>query len=119
MDTYNAQYKLKALQRKAEAVWQDIDLLVTPTAGTIYKIAEVNAEPVVCNSNLGYYTNFMNLLDLSATAVPTGFQANGLPFGITICAPAFQDDQLLSLADKLQQKSAKTLGATGISWQKS
>ncbi len=119
VDTYNAQYKLKALQRKAEAVWQDIDLLVTPTAGTIYKIAEVNAEPVVCNSNLGYYTNFMNLLDLSATAVPTGFQANGLPFGITICAPAFQDDQLLSLADKLQQKSAKTLGATGISWQKS
>ena len=119
VDTYNAQYKLKALQRKAETVWQDIDLLVTPTAGTIYKIAEVNAEPVVCNSNLGYYTNFMNLLDLSATAVPTGFQANGLPFGITICAPAFQDDQLLSLADKLQQKSAKTLGATGISWQKS
>ncbi len=119
VDTYKAQYKLKALQRKAEAVWQDIDLLVTPTAGTIYKIAEVNAEPVVCNSNLGYYTNFMNLLDLSATAVPTGFQANGLPFGITICAPAFQDDQLLSLADKLQQKSAKTLGATGISWQKS
>jgi allophanate hydrolase len=119
VDTYNAQYKLKALQRKAETVWQDIDLLVTPTAGTIYKISEVNAEPVVCNSNLGYYTNFMNLLDLSATAVPTGFQANGLPFGITICAPAFQDDQLLSLADKLQQKSAKTLGATGISWQKS
>ncbi len=119
VDTYNAQYKLKALQRKAETVWQDIDLLVTPTAGTIYKIAEVNAEPVVCNSNLGYYTNFVNLLDLSATAVPTGFQANGLPFGITICAPAFQDDQLLSLADKLQQKSSKTLGATGISWQKS
>jgi allophanate hydrolase len=119
VDTYNAQYKLKALQRKAETVWQDIDLLVTPTAGTIYKISEVNAEPVVCNSNLGYYTNFMNLLDLSATAVPTGFQANGLPFGITICAPAFQDDQLLSLADKLQQKSTKTLGATGISWQKS
>jgi allophanate hydrolase len=61
----------------------------------------------------------MNLLDLSATAVPTGFQANGLPFGITICAPAFKDNQLLILAGKLQEKSAKTLGATGISWQKS
>lgn len=119
VDTYNAQYKLKALQRKAGAVWQHIDMMVTPTTGTIYKIAQVNADPVTCNSNLGYYTNFMNLLDLSATAVPTGFQANGLPFGITICAPAFQDAQLLKLAAKLQEKNTKTLGATGISWQKS
>jgi allophanate hydrolase len=119
VDTYNAQYKLKALQRKAEAVWQHIDIMVTPTAGTIYKIDEVNADPVTCNSNLGYYTNFMNLLDLSATAVPTGFQANGLPFGITICAPAFKDKQLLELAEKLHEKNPKTLGATGISWRKS
>jgi len=119
VDTYNAQYKLKALQRKAAAVWSDVDLIVTPTAGTIYKIDEVNAEPVTCNSNLGYYTNFMNLLDLSATAVPTGFQANGLPFGITICAPAFKDSQLLMLADTLQSMAPKTLGATGIPLQKS
>lgn len=119
VDTYNAQYKLKMLQRKAEAVWHDIDIMITPTAGTIYKIAEVNAEPVTCNSNLGYYTNFMNLLDLSATAVPTGFQANGLPFGITLCAPAFNDGQLLMLADTLQSMEPKTLGATGIPFQKS
>jgi allophanate hydrolase len=119
VDTYNAQYKLKALQRKAEAAWSDVDLIVAPTAGTIYKITEVNAEPVICNSNLGYYTNFMNLLDLSATAVPTGFQANGLPFGITICAPAFNDSQLLMLADTLQSIRPRTLGATGIPFQKS
>jgi allophanate hydrolase len=61
----------------------------------------------------------MNLLDLSATAVPTGFQANGLPFGITICAPAFKDKQLLELAEKLHEKNPKTLGATGILLQKS
>lgn len=118
VDTYNSQYKLKALQRKADAVWNDIDLIVTPTAGTIYKIDEVNAEPVICNSNLGYYTNFMNLLDLSATAIPTGFQSNGLPFGITICAPAFNDAQLLTLATAMQGDPDKTLGATGISLQK-
>ncbi len=114
VDTFNAYYKLKALQRKSEAIWNDIDVMVTPTAGTIYKIAEVNAETVVCNSNLGYYTNFMNLLDLSATAVPTGFQENGLPFGITLCAPAFKDTQLLQLAASLQQMTVKTLGATGF-----
>jgi len=113
-DTYESQYKLKALQRKAEAVWHDIDVMVTPTAGTIYTIEQVIADPVLCNSNLGYYTNFMNLLDLSATAVPTGFQKNGLPFGVTICAPAFQDTALLKLAAKLQAQTSKTAGATGL-----
>ncbi|MEQ1487581.1 MAG: allophanate hydrolase [Methylotenera sp.] len=100
-DTFNAMYKLKALQRKAEAVWLDIDVLVTPTAGTIYTIAEVQADPVQTNTNLGYYTNFMNLLDMAAIAVPTGFYSNGIGFGITISAPAFSDGALLNLAKKL------------------
>lgn len=117
-DTFAAFYKLKALQRRAAAVWQEIDIMLTPTAGTIYSIAEVNAEAVRCNSNLGFYTNFMNLLDLSATAIPAGFQENGLPFGITICAPAFKDRQLLWLAVRLQQLNAKVLGATGMLYQK-
>ncbi len=105
-DTFNAMYKLKALQRKAEAVWCDIDVpridvLVTPTAGTIYTIAEVQGDPVQTNTNLGYYTNFMNLLDMAAIAVPTGFYGNGIGFGITISAPAFSDNTLLNLAKKL------------------
>jgi allophanate hydrolase len=115
-DVYTSQYKLKALQRKAEVVWNDIDIIVTPTVGTIYTIEEVNADPVRCNSNLGYYTNFMNLLDFSATAVPTGFQSNGLPFGVTICAPAFMDNQLLILAAKMQNINAMPLGATGLAF---
>ena len=77
--------------------------------GTIYTVAEVEAEPTVCNSNLGYYTNFMNLLDLSAVAIPTGFQANGLPFGATIAAPANCDNMLLALAEKMHY----ALGVTG------
>ena len=110
-DTYRSMYKLKAMQRQCAGIWDDVDLIVTPTAGTIYKIDEVNADPVRCNSNLGYYTNFMNLLDLSAVAIPSGFQKNGLPFGITVCAPAFSDVQLLDLANQVQQKTAQTLGA--------
>ena len=66
-------------------------MLVTPTAGTTYTIDEVQADPISLNTNLGYYTNFMNLLDLAAIAVPAGFQADGLPFGITLAAPAFTD----------------------------
>ncbi len=106
-DTYAAMYRLKALQRKADAVWQQInvpgiDVLVTPTAGTIYTIAEVQADPIQTNTNLGYYTNFMNLLDMAATAVPIGLQSNGLGFGITLSAPAFSDDALLNLARRLE-----------------
>lgn len=109
VDVYAAQYKLKALQQKCAAVWDDIDVLLTPTAGTIYRLTEVEAEPVICNSNLGYYTNFMNLLDLCAVAVPAGFQQNGLPFGTTLGAPAFCDSMLLTLAEKMQQ----ALGISG------
>lgn len=117
-DTFSALYQLQALKRKTESVWDAVDVLVTPTAGTIYKISEVNAEPVSCNSNLGYYTNFMNLLDMSATAVPAGFQSNGLPFGITIFMPAFGDSALLYLAEKIQSNAAGTLGATKLPFNK-
>lgn len=111
-DTFNALYRLKALQVAAARVWDALDFIITPTAGTIYTIAEVDADPVQTNTNLGYYTNFMNLLDLSAIAMPAGFQSNGLPFGITACAPAFNDARLLDLATRLDQQYPRKLGAT-------
>jgi allophanate hydrolase len=91
-------YKLEELRRKAEPVWQEIDVLLTPTAGTIYTVAEIEADPVRLNSNLGYYTNYVNLLDLCAVAIPAGFLPNGLPWGVTLAAPAGQDERLLLLA---------------------
>ena len=99
-DAYTSGYRLKALQRDAAQVWSEVDVVLTPTAGTVYTLAEVAADPLQTNSNLGYYTNFMNLLDLSATALPAGFQANGLPFGVTLFAPAFHDAALLALAQR-------------------
>lgn len=104
-DTYAALYRLKALQRRIEPVWDDIDVLLTPTAGTIYTVAQVEADPVRTNSNLGYYTNFMNLLDLAAVAMPSSFQPNGLPFGITLAAPAFCDGMLLDLGARFVKES--------------
>lgn len=111
-DAFSAFYRLKALQRETAPVWDRVDILVTPTAGTIYTIAEVEADPIRTNSNLGLYTNFMNLLDLSAIAVPAGFQANGLPFGITLIAPAFADEALCALGDAAQRAAVGTMGAT-------
>ena len=113
-DAFSAYYRLKLLQRQSAPVWDAIDILVTPTAGTIYRLDELEAEPVKLNSNLGYYTNFMNLLDLAAIALPAGFQRNGLPFGVTFAAPAFNDEILCSLGDLAQRAAVKTMGATGL-----
>lgn len=113
-DAYAALYRLKELKRSADRAWESVDCIVTPTAPRHYTIAELGAEPIKLNSNLGYYTNFMNLLDYAATAVPAGFQADGLPWGVTLFAPAFQDVPLLHLAAKLQRGRVKSAGATTL-----
>jgi allophanate hydrolase len=77
-----------------------MDVMLLPTTGTTYTIEEVRAQPVALNTNLGYYTNFMNLLDLAGLALPAGFRSNGLPFGITLVAPAFSDLALTSLGER-------------------
>jgi allophanate hydrolase len=111
-DTFAHLYKLRAFKRTCDAVWDDIDVMLTPTAGTIYRVEEMQADPIRLNSSLGYYTNFMNLLDLAATAVPAGFQNDGLPFGVTLIAPPHQDGPLLHLASRMQQALGGRLGAT-------
>ena len=114
VDAFAGYYRLKELRRQTAPVWEAVDVVVTPTAGTIYTIAEVEADPIRLNSNLGYYTNFMNLLDLAAIAVPVGFQKNGLPFGATLAAPAFADEALCALGDVAQRAMVKTMGAAGL-----
>jgi allophanate hydrolase len=111
--TFRAMYRLAELRRAADAVWRDIDVMLLPTAGTVYTVAELAAEPIQLNTNLGYYTNFVNLLDLAGIAVPFAFRADGMPFGVTFLAPAFLDDQLADLAAAWQARLDLPLGATG------
>jgi allophanate hydrolase len=80
-----------------------MDVLFLPTTGTIYTHKAVTDDPIGTNTNLGYYTNFVNLLDLAAVAVPAGFRANGLPFGASFIGPAFSDEALLILADRFHR----------------
>ena len=111
-DTFAALYKLKALEVQTQSSWATMDCLVLPTASTPYTIAAVEADPIRLNSNLGYYTNFVNLLDLSAVAVPTGFMTSGMPCGVTLVARSGQDFSLLTLAARLHPASVSTVGAT-------
>lgn len=112
-DVFAAYYRLKALRRAIAPLWNHIDVLVTPTASSIFTIAQVEADPIRLNSQLGYYTNFMNLLDLSAIAIPVGFVDNGLPFGITLAAPAFSEAWLCTVGDAVHRAAGLGMGATG------
>jgi allophanate hydrolase len=111
-ETFRAIYRLQELKAETAPVWKQIDFFLLPTVGRTYKIAEVEADPVQLNTNLGYYTNFVNLLDLAAVATPAGFAQNGLPFGVTLVGPAFTDTALLSMAGKLHQNYDATAPLT-------
>jgi allophanate hydrolase len=112
-DAFRSIHRLADAKRAATEAWGDIDVLVTPTAGTIYKIADVDWDPIRLNTNLGYYTNFVNFLDLAGVAVPAGFREDGLPFGITLVGRAWSDESLLRLADRFHRASVEHAGALG------
>jgi allophanate hydrolase len=111
---FEGEYARKRLLRQTEPVWSQVDLLATPTAGTIYRLADLETDPVRLNANLGYYTNFMNLFDLAGVAAPAGFRSDGLPFGITLVGPRGTDRALLRIAGHVQRASVTTLGALQV-----
>lgn len=111
---FKAQYRLNALKAQCEAQLAPLDCLLTPTAGRCFSIADMLAEPIARNSDLGYYTNFMNLLDMASIAVPTAMADNGLPFGVTLVGPAFTDRALLSLGKRFEALFELPLGATKL-----
>lgn len=110
-DTFRAMYQLEEYRAATAPVWKTMDLMLLPTTGTTYKIAEVEADPVRLNSNLGYYTNFVNLLDLAALAIPAGFRPNGLPFGVSLIGPAGSDWPLLDVGARLEEVRVTVVGA--------
>jgi len=114
VDAFRGAYRLEALRQHARATFERIDLLLLPTSGTIYTLEELEADPIGANSNLGRYTNFANLFDLCAIAVPAGFQANGLPAGVTLIAPAFRETMVAGIATRLHRTAEVPAGATGL-----
>ena len=111
-ELFRAEYRLQELRRQTEPTWQKIDALLLPTAGTHYTIDEVSKEPLVLNANLGRYTNFVNLLDLSGLALPAGFTEKRLPFGVTLLGPAFAEQTLCAIGGRLQASLGLRVGAT-------
>ncbi|MBK0034236.1 allophanate hydrolase [Erwinia sp. S43] len=114
VDTFKAEYLRAELTRQIQQTLSQFDALVVPTSPTIHTLEEMKQEPVRYNSQFGTYTNFTNLADLSALALPGPFRADGLPAGITVIAPAWYDRALAEFGRRWQQQQALSLGATGL-----
>jgi allophanate hydrolase len=113
-DAFAAFYRLEELKRISDQVFRRIDALLLPTTPTIYTVEQVLADPIELNSRLGTYTNFVNLLDLCALAVPAAIRADGAPSGVTLVAPAGQDALLASIGRALHAESRLPLGALDL-----
>ena len=113
-ETFSALYRLQGLRKIAERAFAEMDAIVLPTAPTAYSTAQVLANPIELNSRLGTYTNFVNLLDLCGLALPSTIRSDGIPFGITLLAPAGNDALLASVGRVFHADTALKMGAKGL-----
>ncbi|MEO6148285.1 MAG: amidase family protein, partial [Sulfuriferula sp.] len=113
VDTFKAEYRRAELKRVLDEVLANFDALLVPSTPTLPTLDAVAAAPITVNSQLGIYTNFVNLGDCAALALPAGWRSDGLPFGVTLIAPAWRDHALLEFAQRWQRHAPWTLGATG------
>jgi len=106
VEAFEGAQRLAELRAATRTVWERADALLLPTAPTMFTAAEIAEQPIVRNAQLGTYTNFVNLLDLCAIAVPASARADGLPFGVSLIAPAGAERALLTLAGRWRDEQS-------------
>jgi allophanate hydrolase len=105
-DAFRGQYRLAELKCATAPVWQRVDALAVPSVPCFPTVQELAADPVGPNTRLGTYTNFVNLLDLSALAIPCRPRPDGLPAGITLIGRRGEDARLAACALRIEQAFA-------------
>jgi allophanate hydrolase len=106
VDAFRGIHRLQELRAWCDRIWERADALLLPTVPTTFTRAEIAEQPVARNLVLGRYTQFANLLDLAAVAVPAGTTPDGRPVGVTLLGPAFSDERLLHTAHELIEEAA-------------
>jgi allophanate hydrolase len=117
-DAFSAQYQLQAYKKICDAQVNAVDFILTPTCPTQFTREELRQEPIKYNSILGTYTNFMNLLDYTATNIPVGCTENKVSWGVTLFSHAFTDMKLLSYGGALHEALNLSQGTTDFPLQK-
>lgn len=114
VDAFDALYRMDAMRRDAEIFWAEADVLVVPSTPRPFLIEEILEEPFSRNIDVGYYSYFVNVLDLCALAMPNGFLPNGMPTGITVIGPSWTDDRLAEIAQHIARQTQRMCSeATG------
>ncbi len=108
VDAFAALQRLQELKAEVGRLWQQMDVMVVPTIGTTFTVEEVQARPIDCNTMLGHYTHFGNLLDLLGVAVPLGTAADGRPHSATLLGAACSDDIVLQFAAHVLDEPRET-----------
>ena len=117
VDAFDGQYRLAALRREAETLLAPFDVMLVPTTPTMPTLAALAGEPVLRNSELGYYTNFVNFFDMAALALPAAWRADGLPAGVTLIGPAGSDQRLAAFGETLEALFDGAASADAIAFQ--
>lgn len=113
VDAFRALQRLQELRSDVAQLWDSMDVMIVPTIGTTFTVPEVQADPIACNTKLGHYTHFGNLLDLTAVAVPAGLTSDGRPVSLMVIGPALSDDTVLAVAAKLLGETRAVGGGDG------
>ncbi len=111
-DGFMAMNKLQTLHAHTTQVWQSVHALLLPTVPSVPTLAQVQAEPISCNTRLGHYTHFVNLLDCAALAVPAGYWSSGVPYGVSLIGPAWSEARLCQLATAIGHTGRQTSAFT-------
>ena len=103
VDAARSTYRLAELRREVDRYWKIADVLVLPTVTVHPTLAEVAADPLGVNTQLGTYTTGTNLCDLCAITVPAGPQGPDGPNGpgVTVLGPAWSDRLVAQAASHL------------------
>lgn len=117
VDVFRNEYRRQELSRQIEQSFGQFDAILVPTTPAFPTMKELEDEPVLANSRLGMYTNFVNFMDWSALAIPVGFRDDGLPFGITLIAGRWEEPRLLDLGRRWLSDAPRLLGATAVEYQ--
>lgn len=104
VDGFKAQYRLGELRREVWAQLDGIDVLVTPTVPRPFTVLEMQAEPLLRNNQIGYYTYGVGPLNLCGLAVPAALRNDGVPFGISLVGRAGEDRRMLALGERFQSR---------------
>ena len=113
-DVFSALARLKEIKAYAKNLLSRNNIFIFPTVAPLYTITQVLANPIDLNTNIGHYSYFANVLDLSALSVPIGFYSNGMPFGVTLMALPFQDCLLSHFAQTVLNTDLRPLGKSRI-----